>query len=171
MITRHPRLSSLLALCLALAAPWALAHHVPGHHDGQPAAAAGAAATQAAASIRVDDCWVRPLPNKLPSAAYFRAVNTGTQALELIGAEAPGFGRVMLHSTETRDGMTAMVHVHALPIAAGATAAFAPGGLHVMLEKPEQTPVPGDTVELTLLFKGSQSVTTACAVKPSNTLH
>lgn len=167
---RHlPRL--LAALLLAMATPMAAAHQAPGHHDAHAGGHAAMPSSHDPATLRIEDCWVRPLPAKLPAAAYLRVVNAGTRPVTLSGARAPGFGRVMLHATETRNGMAAMVHVHALPVPAGGTVAFSPGGHHVMLEKPAQTLAPGDTVELTLVFDDAPPVATQCEVKPTNTLN
>lgn len=62
---------------------------------------------------------------------YLQVTNTGETDDRMIGVKAD-FPRVMLHTTEEKDGVARMMHVDGIDIPAGETVALEPGGLHVM---------------------------------------
>jgi copper(I)-binding protein len=111
-----------------------------------------------AAGLVVSEAWIRYLPGGIPSAGYFTLINEGSHAVELIGADCPAFGHVMLHKTVEENGVARMVMVKELPIAPGAKLAFHPGGYHVMLMQPKETLTIGAKVPITLHFKDGSRV-------------
>jgi periplasmic copper chaperone A len=114
------------------------------------AAMLAGAAAHACPGLAVEDGWIREAPpGAMMTAAYARLVNTGTKPLTIDGARAPGFEGVELHHTVVEDGMSRMREGR-LEIAAGASAALAPGGWHLMLFGAERAPQAGETVQLTL---------------------
>lgn len=129
------------------------------------------ATVEAPRGVTIRDCWIRALPNRLPAAAYLQIKNEGDQEVTLIGAQAEGFDRVMLHTHRTTNGMAAMVHLDKLPVPAGAELNFEPGGNHVMLEKPVTDLEVGTQRSLTLWFDGNRAVTTPCDVRPAGASH
>lgn len=159
---------------LASALAFASAHASDGHgahgshgHAGHAAPAFGDAAhAPAPEAISVQNCWIRALPSRLPAAGYFRLENSGTTPAVLIGAQAEGFGKVMLHTHETTGGMSRMVHVDKVPVPAGGVLDFAPGGHHVMLEQPTEDLQIGTRRPITLWFEGGHAVTAECDVRP-----
>ena len=70
-------------------------------------------------------------PTARAGGGYMTITNTGPTDDRLLAVEA-GFPRVMLHRSETTDGVSKMIHLDAVDIPAGETVTFAPGGLHVM---------------------------------------
>lgn len=62
---------------------------------------------------------------------YLTVTNNGTTDDKLIGVKAD-FPKVMLHTTEEKDGIARMMHVDAIDVPAGGSVALEPGGLHVM---------------------------------------
>ncbi len=56
-------------------------------------------------------------------------------------------------------GMMTMVQVPSVDIPAGGTVAFQPGGYHVMLMDLTASPIVGQSVDLTLVFKNAGSIT------------
>ena len=116
--------------------------------------------------VEVDDARVRPTrPGSLHSAAYFSLENTGSVAVRLVGATAEGVRAVELHRTVAAGGVARMEPVDGVDLAPGAAAAFAPGGLHVMLIGVERTLAPGDTLALALAFASGDTVRVAAPVR------
>ncbi len=151
------------------------AHH--GHHH--PAAGhaqrvfPNPATTPAPEGVAVKQCWIRALPNRLPAAAYFQIQNTGTKDVVLVGAQAEGFGKVMLHTHAESNGMATMVHVDEVVVPAGGSFDFAPRGHHVMLEQADFDLEIGAKRPITLWFEGEAlgAFTAQCDVRPPGTLN
>jgi len=118
--------------------------------------------------IQVQDCWIRLLPGKLPSAAYMRVVNAGNEDVVLTSAGTSAYARTMLHTTTQSQGMSRMQHVHQVVVPAQGQVEFAPGGLHVMLEDATREVRVGDAIPLVLAFSQGQSVEVDCAVRAAN---
>ena len=140
--------------------------HGSGQHSAAPSFPDPATAG-APEGVTVGDCWIRALPNRLPAAGYFRLENTSGQDAVLVGAQAEGFGRVMLHTHQTTGGMSSMVHVDRVVVPAGGGFDFAPGGHHVMLEKPTIDLRVGGKRPLVLWFEGDRALTAQCDVRPA----
>lgn len=128
------------------------------------------ATVAAAQDVSVQGCWIRALPGRLPAAAYFELKNAGTQPVTLVGAQAEGFGRVMLHTNRQKDGMAGMVHLEEIVVPAGENLAFAPGGHHIMLEQADFDLQVGSQRAITLWFEGPAALTVQCDVRPPATL-
>lgn len=71
------------------------------------------------------------------AAGYARIRNDCRTDVVVVGAGSRAFGEVSLHETMLVQGVSRMREVARLPIAAGATVEFKPGGLHLMLMQPE----------------------------------
>ncbi|MEM9762925.1 MAG: copper chaperone PCu(A)C [Pseudomonadota bacterium] len=118
-----------------------------------------------AGGIVIDQPWSRPtIPNR-PSAGYFELQNTGAVADRLISASSPAFGRVELHQTSETDGVMRMVKQDAVPISAGETLSFEPGGYHVMLFDAVEQLAEGDRFPLELVFENAGAVQVELAVE------
>ncbi|MEO1531250.1 MAG: copper chaperone PCu(A)C [Pseudomonadota bacterium] len=118
-----------------------------------------------AGDIVIDHPWSRPtIPNR-PSAGYFGLENTGEAADRLLSASSPAFGRVELHQTSETDGVMRMVKQDAVPIPAGETLSFEPGGYHVMLFDAVEQLAEGDRFPLELVFENAGAVTVELVVK------
>ena len=118
-----------------------------------------------AADLTVRDAWIRALPSAVPSGGYFTLHNGGVKPVVLTGAESPGCGMLMLHKSEDKGGMSAMTDVAEVPVAAGDTVKFVPGGYHLMCMDAKPAIKPGATVPVTLSFKDGGKLTVPFAVR------
>ena len=68
------------------------------------------------------------------------------------------------------DGVSRMRHVASLQVPAGGSVALAPGGLHLMLMQPRQSPALGDSVDIELELADGRRVRAAFQVREPNAL-
>ena len=119
----------------------------------------------AAPSVTVSRCWVRLLPGNLPSGAYFDVTNPGSSAIDLKAVSTDAFDMAMLHRTQSNGSTSTMQMVDSATVPANGTLKFAPGGYHVMLEKPKALLEVGSTIPLTFSFSDGEKITAQCTVK------
>jgi periplasmic copper chaperone A len=113
-----------------------------------------AAQTPQAQEISIDEPWARPGVAGGNSAVYFAIENPSDQPDVLIDAESDAAEFVELHmTTMDSDGNMQMQHQESIPVAAGGTVEFVPGGLHVMLIQLHEDLAVGETISLTLHFE------------------
>lgn len=134
--------------------------------SGDAPEAAAAAGACAGGGPVVTDAWVRAAPEgQGTSAAYFTVCNGGDAAIELVGIDTPAADIVELHET-TRDagGVATMAPLDGVSLAPDESAAFTPGGKHVMLIGAHGLE-DGATATLTLHFNDGSTVTVEAPVK------
>lgn len=103
-------------------------------------------------------------------AAYLKIVNHGARDDSLTAASTPAAAKAELHTTLNENGVTKMRPLAEVPIKAGASAEFKPGGMHIMLLGLKQPLKAGGGFPLTLTFKAAGAVETTLTVeKPSGT--
>lgn len=129
------------------------------------AVAPAALAVKPAAEL--SDARIRLLPGDLPLAGYFHLRNTSDETLELLGAESPAFGSVMMHRSVERNGTAKMLPVDRVAVKPGGEVDFAPGGYHLMMMKRKHSLKVGDTVPVTLRFDRGIEVQEAFRVVPA----
>ncbi|MEK9211903.1 copper chaperone PCu(A)C [Sphingomonas sp. 2378] len=97
--------------------------------------------------LYAEEGWVRlaAVPGR-PAAAYF-VVHGGPKPLDLISV-----GSDVAITSEMHEGGMAMKKVDTVPIPAGGTVAFRPGGRHVMLYDMNPGVKPGRILSLLLTF-------------------
>ncbi len=124
-------------------------------------------ASPSAAAITVEGAWARPsMGMDRAGAVYFVLVNGTGAADSLVSATSPASETVELHETAAgASGMMAMHPVDGIDVEPGERVALEPGGFHVMLIGLTQPLTVGDTVELTLTFEHSPSVTVSAPVR------
>jgi copper(I)-binding protein len=115
--------------------------------------------------VTIANGWFRALPANLPAGGYFELRNTGRWPILLSGASSPACGMLMLHKSESKNGVGSMEDVSRLEIPAGGTLSFAPGGYHLMCMDPTAAMKPGGSVTVTLDFADGTKVSTTFAVK------
>jgi periplasmic copper chaperone A len=93
-----------------------------------------------------------------PAAVYFDIANNGDQDAMIAGAFVEGAAMASLHHTTEDNGVAAMHPMEELPVPAGETARFAPGGMHVMAEGLAPALTAGGTAEVTLTFASGDKV-------------
>ena len=124
-----------------------------------------AATPSSAAQVSVTGAWMRALPAKLPAGGYFTAHNSGKNEIALTGAQSNACGMLMLHRSADTNGMDQMSDVASVPIAAGGSVSFSPGGYHLMCMDPAPSLKPGATVPVTLQFSDGSTLQVPFAVK------
>jgi len=117
-------------------------------------ALAGAPRVQAAAAslLTVASAWTRPAAAGQTGAGYLSITNRGRTADRLIAASSAAAARVSLHESAMVGSVATMRPVDAVTIPVGATVAFRPGGLHLMLEGLKRPLKVGGRVAVTLVF-------------------
>lgn len=86
-------------------------------------------------------------PGKMPMMAGFgRIVNHCSKPATILSASSPSFGSVELHETRVVDGVSRMRPVPQLRLAPDGAAVLKPGGMHLMLMRPEATLKPGSRI-------------------------
>lgn len=86
--------------------------------------------------VTVTEGWVRVLPAPSPmrmTAGYGRIHNGCAKAVTVVAASSPAFGHVTLHETVLEEGISKMLPLPELRLAAGASATLQPSGMHLML--------------------------------------
>ena len=97
-------------------------------------------------------------PGARAHAAYLTLANHSNRPRILVGAEAEGYAAASLHESREVGGAAIMAVVERLEIAPHGTIAFAPGGLHVMLMRPEGRQKAGGAARLTLRFADGEAL-------------
>ncbi|MBU6498234.1 MAG: copper chaperone PCu(A)C [Rhodospirillales bacterium] len=110
----------------------------------------------------VPQAWARATIPGAPTAAVYLTIRGGTTADRLIAAATPLAQAAELHET-VRDGdiMRMRTLPDGLPVAAGQTLAFGPGGYHIMLTGLRHGLTRGEHFPLSLTFRhaGTMQVT------------
>lgn len=123
------------------------------------------AGVAAESAVSLKDAWVRALPPTQPNtAAYLTIENVGTDAVEVVSAQAAGADRVEFHTTREVDGYVRMEQLATLKVAAGQSLVLAPGGAHLMLLGLAAMPSPGDSLRLCLALATGLEVCTDAPV-------
>ncbi len=119
--------------------------------------------------LSVIDAWIPVAPPGVMShAAYLTLENTDDAPKSVVSIKAEGYGMAHLHKTEETDGIATMSMIHQLEIPVGKSLAMAPGGLHIMLMRPQNPLKAGDTVTLTLGFADGSDMELIAEVRARN---
>lgn len=120
----------------------------------------------AAATLSVERAYLVMPIGDAPAALYFTARNRGATADSVVAVQAPGAGIATMHEHlhDMASGAMRMVATSAYPLAAGATMRLAPGGAHVMIEKPARVYTRGERFRLLVRFAHGGVVTTEVSV-------
>jgi copper(I)-binding protein len=114
----------------------------------------------------VDRAWIREAPpGASMMAAYLVISNPGDTDATLVAVESPAFSHVMLHKSETVDGVARMVHEDSLRIPAHGSVTLEPGSYHLMMPAPQARLQEGDQVEFLLHFADDSSVSVTADVR------
>lgn len=132
------------------------------------ALAIGFSQAQSASSISIEKPFSRATPGGAKVAAgYMTITNKGAAADRLLSASSPAAGSVEIHEMKMQDGIMKMREITGgLPIESGKTAAFAPGGNHLMLVELKTPLKQGDKVPVTLNFEKAGKVDVTLDVHP-----
>ncbi|HEY8555620.1 MAG TPA: copper chaperone PCu(A)C [Burkholderiales bacterium] len=129
------------------------------------------ASAAASGGPRIADAWARATPPGAATGAVYFVLTGGDTGDRLLGASSPVAERAELHATTMSDGMMRMRAFQDLPLAAGETVRFEPGGRHVMLIGLKQPLREGDTVPLTLTFERAGAIEVRVEVRSAGAGH
>lgn len=116
--------------------------------------------------LTVTEAWSPPAPSTVNVAAgYFVAANLSNHALTIVEATSPAYADVALHRSFIEDGLVHMGAVSEIPIEAGDKVEFSPGGLHLMLKRPDRRYSVGEQFPVSLHFSNGENVTFNMQVK------
>ncbi|MCL6251046.1 copper chaperone PCu(A)C [Altererythrobacter sp. KTW20L] len=87
-----------------------------------------------------------------PASVYFNVVNDGTEMQTMRSVHVAGAESAMFHETAEWEGRVDMQQLEQIPVMAGETAVFEPGGKHVMAFNLAEGMEPGGEVEVTITF-------------------
>lgn len=120
-------------------------------------------------NLTVIDAWI-PIapPGVMSHAAYLTLENTDKAAKYVVSISAEGYGIAHLHKTEDEDGIATMAMIDQIKISSGKSLTMKPGGLHVMLMRPQEAVEIGDKVSLTLGFADGTSMALTAEVRDRN---
>lgn len=105
------------------------------------------------AGLQIENAWIREAPpGATVLAGYLTIKNNEANPITLTGVESPVCNSIMMHNTIVENNVARMVMQESVPIAAGKSVSFAPGGMHLMIMGPKTALHAGDTVKLVLLF-------------------
>ena len=126
---------------------------------------AGLPAAAAESGLELSGAYMQTTITSRPAAGYFTLKNNGDADRVLVGASSPGCGSVMLHKTESVNGMETMLPVDSVPVPIHQSITFAPGAFHLMCMSPSESMKPGGSVPVTLTFEGGVSLTSDFPVR------
>ncbi len=107
----------------------------------------------AAENVMVSDAYVRAVPPGQPNSASFMVIkNNSSENLALVGAESAVAKALELHTHTMKDGMMRMRQVKTIDLPAGDVVSLQPGGLHVMVIGLQQKLIPGEQIDMALVF-------------------
>lgn len=122
--------------------------------------------------IHISDARARPGPGEDMTAmggvnggAFMTIRNDGSQSNWLIDAESSAARVVEIHETTMSGDVMRMRQIQSLEIPAGGEAVLKPGGYHLMLIDLQQNLIPGDKIEITLVFRQAGRVTVTAEVQ------
>ncbi|GAM97886.1 copper metallochaperone [alpha proteobacterium U9-1i] len=125
-----------------------------------------APAESAGPTVSVSEAWATPTPGGVAvSAGYLTIANSGAEADRLVGAATPRAGRVELHTMTMTDGIMEMRQIESIDVPAGGSAAFAPGGNHLMFIDVATPFAEGEDIPLTLTFEHAGDVQATLPVR------
>jgi len=118
-----------------------------------------AACSSSESSVSVDEAWGRTSPATATNAAFYMAIEGGSEDDTLVSASSDACGVTELHISVMNDGVMSMQHLpEGIAVPAGETVMLEPGSFHVMCIDRQQDFVAGDSIPLTLEFAGAGTV-------------
>lgn len=130
---------------------------------------ASALPTWAAAScdgLKVENGWIRSAPpGATMMAGYATVKNSGIKAVTVRDVSGKDFDAIEVHKTVVEAGVSKMIYLETVNVAAGGEARFEPGGMHLMLFNPKRALKAGDTLELAFSCGGKKRLKASFLIK------
>lgn len=125
-----------------------------------------AQADVAADAIQVEAPYARAVPpGQTNSAAFLTLRNRTGNDHALVAAESPVAQTMELHTHIMDEGMMRMRPVEKIEVPAGVTVELQPGGLHIMLIGLDHQLIPGEEVQITLIYEDGSRETLQAPVR------
>lgn len=106
-------------------------------------------------------------PKTAMSGAGYMIITNAGDTVDYLTAVDADFPRVMIHTTEEKDGIAKMKHVDRIEIAPGETVFLQPGGFHVMFMGLKGDPLEdGEKISATLTFEKAGTIHVVFNVEP-----
>jgi len=103
--------------------------------------------------VAVMNAWVRETDSHATvNAGYMTLINVSSEDLALSGIECDSFDSVEVHEVAMVDGLMEMREITGLVIPAQGQVQLAPGGMHLMLKRPQQHFSSGQRLDMILTF-------------------
>lgn len=119
--------------------------------------------------LEVHEPWVREAPPVVKVlAGYFTLHNHTDKTHTVLSVSSPQFNRVEIHHTQLKNDTARMLPVPKIKISPLGKVVFEPGGLHLMLIKPEKIYRSGDNIHLTLHLSDKSTFDFTAPVKKSH---
>ncbi len=116
--------------------------------------------------LQVENAWVRAAPpGATMMAGYATVKNAGSKLRTLRDISSKDFNAIEIHKTVVENGVSKMIYLETVEIAAGGDARFEPGGMHLMLFNPKRLLKAGDTLQLAFACGGKKRLKADFAVK------
>jgi periplasmic copper chaperone A len=116
--------------------------------------------------IAATDPWIAEAPpGAKVMAGYLRLHNRSREALRCAGVSGADFGAGEIHRTVVEDGRSRMLRAQQIEVAAGGSIDLAPGGLHLMLFRPQRE-MPSGTRTTLVLDCGAHKPSIEFIVRP-----
>lgn len=116
--------------------------------------------------LKIENAWIRTAPpGATMMAGYATVKNTGSRTRTLRDVSSKDFDAIEVHKTVVEGGVSKMVYLETVNIAAGGTAEFEPGGMHLMLFNPKHAVKAGDTLPLAFSCGGKKRLKADFVVK------
>jgi periplasmic copper chaperone A len=117
-------------------------------------------------TLLIEEAYVRGLPPSVKNtSAYMTITNTSDTSMVLTGAKSDIAESVMVHRTESNEGMMSMHHMMSAEIPAHGQLVLETGGVHLMIMGLKSPVSPGDIIEITLSFDDGAEQAVSMPVK------
>src|SRR5262245_17596588 len=121
-------------------------------------AALALAPAAAQAAPKVQAAWSRPAAQGTTGAGFMTLTNAAGPADALVAVESPVAREVQIHQSMVKGGMASMQAVKTVPVPAGGSVTFGPGGYHLMFLNLTRALKTGETLPATLTFASGAKV-------------
>lgn len=116
--------------------------------------------------LQVTDAWIRTAPpGAMMMAGYATVKNTGTKTVTVRSVSGKDFDSVEVHKTVVEGGVSKMLMLDTVDVAAKGEARFEPNGMHLMLFNPKRALKAGDTLPLSFSCGGKKRLKANFVVK------
>jgi copper(I)-binding protein len=126
---------------------------------------------QSNSPIEVDAAWARATVAGAPNGVvYLTITNRGGGDDRLTGASTPVADKAEAHTSLNDNGIMKMRPLADVPVKAGGSVAFKPGGMHIMLMGLKHPLKPGESFPMLLTFDKAGTVKTVVKIETAGAM-